>query len=64
MYCPNCGEPFKEENIIFMGFDECNCKVSATYETHCPNCGKDWRWEDVYEYTDSIAPYQVYYDHL
>lgn len=63
MKCPNCGKTF--EDVVFMDFEEYDCKVYATYEAHCHNCDSDWRWEDVYEFTESNTPYQIkYYDHL
>jgi methionyl-tRNA synthetase len=61
MFCPNCGKILEE---TFLEFEEYNCKIYATYEAHCHNCHNDWRWEDVYEYAESTAPYQIHYDHL
>lgn len=57
MKCPNCGKTM--EDVIFMNFEEYDCKVYASYEAHCHNCNYDWHWEDVYEYTETTIPYQI-----
>lgn len=57
MDCPICGETLHD--IIFINFEEYDGNVYASYEGHCHNCGRDWHWEDVYEYVETTAPYQV-----
>ena len=57
MKCLNCGETL--EDVTFLEFEEYDGKAYVIYEAHCHNCGCDWHWEDVYEYTESTAPYQI-----